>query len=146
MRWGIGFVFFFSVFTINLSPSSGVVHNLDITCAKVFKFQIWATSWTCLCHMWTTKMQISLRIRAVWSASCYSLPRWYNTCTSSFYIRNFKPLASFLSWVGRFESYLIANPEDRFSCDVAHTYFVLQQIWCTIQGWEANYILLIFWR
>ena len=30
---------------------------------------------TCLCHMRTTKVQISLRIRAVWSASLFSLPR-----------------------------------------------------------------------
>ena len=37
-----------------------------------------------------------------------------------FYIRNFKPLASFLSWAGRFESYLVENPKDRFSCDGAH--------------------------
>ena len=48
---------------------------------------------------------------------CYSLPRWYNTF--SFYIQNFKPLASLCSWAGRFESYLVANPEDRFSHDVA---------------------------
>ena len=39
--------------------------------------------------------------------------------TSSFYIQNFKPLASLCSWAGRFESYLVANPEDRFSRDVA---------------------------
>ena len=30
---------------------------------------IWATSWeNLLCHMWTTKAQISLRIHTVWSA------------------------------------------------------------------------------
>ena len=28
---------------------------------------------TCFCHMRTTKVQISLRIRAVWSVLCYSL-------------------------------------------------------------------------
>ena len=28
-------------------------------------------------------------------------------------------LASFWSWTGRFESYLVENPEDRFSHDVA---------------------------
>ena len=62
---------------------------------------------TCLCHMRTTKAQISLRIRAVWSAPLFSLPRQYNI--SSFYIRNFKPYASLCSWAGRFESYLVAN-------------------------------------
>ena len=35
-------------------------------------------------------------------------------------IQNFKTLASFCSWAGRFESYLIANPEDRSSHDEAH--------------------------
>ena len=29
-------------------------------------------------------------------------------------------LASICSWAGRFESYLVENPEDRFSPDVAH--------------------------
>ena len=48
---------------------------------------------------------------------CCSLPRQYNT--SSFYIWSFKPLASFCSWADWFESYLVANPEDRFSHDVA---------------------------
>ena len=49
---------------------------------------------------------------------CYSLLRQYNT--SSFYIQNFKPLASLCSWAGRFESTVVANPEDRFSRDEAH--------------------------
>ena len=49
---------------------------------------------------------------------CYSLLRQYNT--SSFYSRNFNTLASLISWAGRFESYLVANPEDRVSCDEAH--------------------------
>ena len=37
-------------------------------------------------------------------------------------------IASFLlvsSWTGRFESYLVANPEDRFSCDLAHVILTL---------------------
>ena len=29
-------------------------------------------------------------------------------------------LASFFSWAGQFESYLVENPEDRFSRDEAH--------------------------
>ena len=29
-------------------------------------------------------------------------------------------LACFCSWAGWFESYLVKNPEDRFSCDMAH--------------------------
>ena len=73
---------------------------------------------TYLCPIRTTKAQISLRIRTVWSVPLFSLPRSYNT--SSCYIRNFKTLASLCLWAGRFESYLVANPEDRFSRDVAH--------------------------
>ena len=40
----------------------------------------------------------------------------YATC----YIRNFKTLASFCGCAGRFESYLVENPEERFSRDEAH--------------------------
>ena len=49
---------------------------------------------------------------------CCSLPRQYTI--SSFYIRNFKPLARFCGRAGRLESYLVENPEDRFSRDEAH--------------------------
>ena len=37
----------------------------------------------------------------------------------SFYTGNFMTLASFFSWVDQFESYLVENPEDRFSRDKA---------------------------
>ena len=47
-----------------------------------------------------------------------SLPRSYNT--SSFYTQNFKSLASFSCRAGWFESYLVADPEDRFSRDEAY--------------------------
>ena len=46
---------------------------------------------------------------------CCSLPRYYNT--SSFFIRTFKPLPSSCGCAGQFESYLVANPKDRFSHD-----------------------------
>ena len=49
---------------------------------------------------------------------CCLLLGYYNTSTC--YSRNFKTLASLISWAGRFESYLVANPKDRFSRDVAH--------------------------
>ena len=39
----------------------------------------------------------------------------------SFYIRNFKPIASFCGCTGRFDSTMVANPKDRFSHDVAHS-------------------------
>ena len=35
-------------------------------------------------------------------------------------MQNFKTLASLCSWADQFESYLVANPEDRFSRDEAH--------------------------
>ena len=37
----------------------------------------------------------------------------------TFYIQSFKTLASLCSWADRFESYLVANPEDWFSRDKA---------------------------
>ena len=62
---------------------------------------------------------------------CCSLPRYYNS--SSFYIQNFKPLASVCGCAGRFESYLVGNPEDRFSCDEAHTlYMHFLAFWSTV--------------
>ena len=48
----------------------------------------------------------------------YLLHRWKKT--SSTYIQNFKSLASLCGRAGEFESYLVGNPEDRFSHDVAH--------------------------
>ena len=41
---------------------------------------------------------------------------------SSFYIRNFKALTSFCGCAGRFVSYLVGNPEDRFSRDEAQLF------------------------
>ena len=49
--------------------------------------------------------------------SC-SLPGWH--ITSTCYSQNCKTLASFSSSEGRFGSYMVENPEDRFSCDEAH--------------------------
>ena len=40
-----------------------------------------------------------------------------------FIIQNLKTLASFWSLAGRFESYLVANPKDMFSHDMAHFIF-----------------------
>ena len=71
--------------------------------------------------MRTTKVQISLRIRAVWSAPL--LFRYLDSITplvsiseiSSLHLASVAAQASL--W---FASYLIANPEDRFSHDEAH--------------------------
>ena len=40
--------------------------------------------------------------------------------TYTCYSQSFKTLASLSSWAGWFESYLVQNPEDRFSRDEAH--------------------------
>ena len=38
----------------------------------------------------------------------------------TYFIQSVKILVSFFSWAGWFESTLVANPEEMFSCDVAH--------------------------
>ena len=53
-------------------------------------------------------------------------------------MQNFLTLASSWSWAGRFESYLVANPEDRFSSDEA-------QIW-TGAGQTQQNDLCAQWR
>ena len=73
---------------------------------------------TCFCHMRTTKAQISLRIRAVWSAPLLLAARIIEYLI--FLNAKFKTLASFCGCAGRFESSLVTNPEDRFSRDKAH--------------------------
>ena len=55
----------------------------------------------------------------------------------STYIRNFKPLASLCSWAGRFESHLVATPEDRISRDAAHMLLVF--ILCMALGHRFLY-------
>ena len=79
---------------------------------------------TCFCHMRTTKTSCRSACGSAQSDQClcYSLPIWYNA--SSFYIRNLKPLASFCGCTVWFESTLVANPEDRFSRDVAQVIFI----------------------
>ena len=49
---------------------------------------------------------------------CCSLLWQYTTYTC--HIQNFKTLASFCTWAGWFESYLVGNLKDSFSRDVAH--------------------------
>ena len=76
----------------------------------------WATSWQNLFMSYANNKDADQYDQHFW----YSLPRLFNT--SSFYIWNFKTLASRCSWADRFESYLVANLENMFSCDEA-------QIW-----------------
>ena len=93
---------------------------------------------TCFSHMRTTKVQISLRIREVWFSTF--VVRYLDGIlnTSSFYLRNFKTLACLCTWAGRFESYLVANPEDRFSRDVAQIISALRS-----QGQILSYLFTL---
>ena len=68
---------------------------------------------------------------------CCSLPEEYNTSTC--YSRNFKTLASLCGCAGWFESYLVGNPEDRISRDLAHVI----QTSPYIKGQTFGYILCI---
>ena len=79
----------------------------------------WATSWQKLSYA-ICKQQRSRSACASMQSDqhlCCSLLGQYNTYTC--YIQTVKTLASLCTWAGRFESYLGANPEDRFSRDVA---------------------------
>ena len=73
---------------------------------------------------------------------CWSLPREYNTF--SFYIRDFKPLTSFCDCADRFESALVANPEDRFSRDEAHMvlWWFYGETWKIISKLSSNAFLI----
>ena len=70
---------------------------------------------TCVGHMRTTKAQISLSIRTVWSAPLL-LAAWivyyhYLYITSTCYSWNFKKVASLISWAGPFESLTGRKPQ-----------------------------------
>ena len=67
----------------------------------------WAMSWENLFMPFANNKAAD---QPVQSDQClyYSLPRYYNI--SSFYIQNFKTLASFWRRADRFESYLVGNP------------------------------------
>ena len=97
---------------------------------------------TCLCHMRTTKVQISLRLHAVWSASLL-FAAWVSDNISSFFVQNFKPLASLCSWAGWFESYLVENPEDRFSRVMAHISLCISADWPVFSVCMRNHWLSI---
>ena len=49
---------------------------------------------------------------------CYSLLRKFNIC--SFYRQNLKSRISLYCWADQFESYMVANLEDKISRDVVH--------------------------
>ena len=74
---------------------------------------------------------------------CCSLLRWYNTYTCQ--IQNLKTVAGLCSWAGQFESYLVGNPEDRFSHDVAHI-FTYSLVADYPTNWRARSTTTLTWR
>ena len=93
------------------------------TCIKKFRNTlvpsacIWAMSWENLFMPYGNIKGADCADAQADQHICCLLPRWYNI--SSFYIWNFKPLPSFCSCAGQFESTLITNPEDSLSHDEA---------------------------
>ena len=68
---------------------------------------------TCFWPMRTTKTQISLRISTF-------VVRFLDSIMPILAKSQISRLASLCSWAGQFESYLVGNPKDGFSCDRAH--------------------------
>ena len=93
-------------------PSTGQsqskIHIMTETC------YIWATSWENLF------MPYANNKGADQPAQSLSVVRCLDSIIPLVSIRNFKPLSSFCDCPDRFESTLVANPEDRFSHDAAH--------------------------
>ena len=101
---------------------------------------IWAMSWENLFYAYANNKGADQPVHPHSLISTFvvrCLDSIYNT--SSFYIRNFKTLASFCGCAGRFVSYLVANPEGRFSCDAAHL------VWCEIVSPEtvASFVFFV---
>ena len=95
-KWGI---------TISLLPQQTLINS------NLWLNLIWAVWWENLFVPYANNKGADLRL-------CCSLPRQYNTYTC--YSQTFKPLPSFCGCPGWFQSYLVENPEDRFSRDEVH--------------------------
>ena len=91
--------------------------------------------------MSATKVQISLRILAVWSAGlCYSLSREYSSHTFS--MQNLNSIACLCRYACWFEPYVVANPKERLS-----TRRGLNVKWLSIpcynkSGWRISWSVL----
>ena len=85
-------------------------HNELHVSITVDIFIMWATSWENLVYAICEQQRHRSACTSAQSDQrlCCSLLRLYYTYT--YYIQNFKSLASPCSWAGRFESYLVANP------------------------------------
>ena len=85
-------------------------------------FYIWATSWEILFLTYANNKGADQPVHPRSLISAFVVrcldSRQYNIYT--FYSHKFKTLASLCSWADQFVSYLVGNPEDRFSHDEAH--------------------------
>ena len=99
--------------------SSGMESLRKTSARWGFWYLVWLVHFTCSLPF--SRQYLSLVMRKPVFALCSLISTFivrYLDC--SCYIRNFKPLASLWSWAKRFESYMVAHPEDRFSHDEAH--------------------------
>ena len=77
----------------------------------------WVTLWQKLSYAICEQQRRRSTCVSAQSDLFCSLLRQYNIC--SCYIQSFKTLTGLCSWVSWFEPYLVANPEDKFSRDMA---------------------------
>ena len=89
------------------------------TVEKNIKTVTWATSWENLFMPYANNKGTDQPAHQRSLISTFVV-RCLDSIITTCYLQNFKTLASFWSWVGQFESYLVTNPEDRFSRDKAH--------------------------
>ena len=68
-----------------------------------------------------TKAQISCAVTAQLISAFVFAKQTYNSFPNN--VQNFNILAFFCGYIGRFESDPVGNPEDQFSCVVAHFEF-----------------------
>ena len=90
---------------------------------------------TCFNHMQTTKVQLSLRISTFAVLYLDSIIQLASISKIS------RLLSCLCSWAGRFESYLVANPKDKLSCDEA-LMVALRLVSCVegLYGWVEYHV------
>ena len=93
----------------------------------------WATSWENLFVSYAINKGADQPAHPRSLISAFVLRCLDSIISLSFLMCNFKTLASLWSWAGWFESYLVANPEDRFSRDEAQ---LLGIIWIPLRQYK----------
>ena len=78
-----------------------------------------------MCFIFVVPINVTF-MRSLYEADIYDCIIKYNVSTC--YSRNFKTLASRCCCIGRFESYVVANPEDKFFHDEAHLFDAVKKL------------------